>query len=75
MFDRQALRSLLTLIAGVAATILVIALQPQPPRAAGSAAPVLPACDSPAAGGTPGPCVVAAAPCHVAPTAPAGSES
>lgn len=31
MFDRQSLTSLLTLLGGVAAAVLVIALQPEPP--------------------------------------------
>lgn len=75
MFDRQSLRSLLTLIAGVAATIVVIALQPEPQRAVDAAAPVLPVCDSPAAAGVPGPCAVAATPCLEAPMALAGSSS
>lgn len=75
MFDRQSLRSLLTLIAGVAATIVVIAMQPEPHRAIDSAAPVLPVCDSPAAAGAPGPCAVAATPCTDAPLSVARSKS
>jgi len=52
MWDRQSLKSLLTLLAGVAAAVVVIALQPEPPRdvelpqarSAGTAEPGQPAC-------------------------------
>jgi hypothetical protein len=58
MWDRQSLRSLLTLLAGVAAAVLVIALQPEPPSdieppqacSAGTAEPGQPSCRLASAG-------------------------